>query len=1369
MTTPFSSHTLDLDLASWRRDDAPATGADRRQAALLLLGPMAESAVSPPKSASKFDVLRFHLSSDAFLGNLGVSDSEGLAGWSHVRTWARDLPLTAAGRSAVDRAIDRHEGLSALFSDPVFLGSIVAGQTLAFSPGELVQGEAVDAQDLEFVSRLIKTASPLLDDRYLARWGLERSENPEALLRYGRLPWFAGTPLFDAVWYGRQAGRAFDNWFGALRDYVEAGEARGLAPNPFINPSAYVAGNADVLEQLRSSELICWLEGSVQRDAIDFGSSACHFDAVFYGTQVSAKHWQPYGCPLAHYVALGWRQGISPNPCFDALWYLRTYAHASSSVEAGAYPNAFSHFVLVGAADGLRPTCFFDEKAYADCNADLKEAKNVDLFRHYWSHGRRENRDVGTPAARAAAQAFQKRLPTQSDLIVAGRVEEADPRPEAVIKAAREPVRENLVDLILSGRAADAGNRSIVIEAISQFGRPQVRIEHGAQQQVHAGDIIRLYASGETFLGGLPLAEVRAVSPLTGRCGHFTHVSLAQVDVAAHLGGGSEALRSGFMAWFEFSARDLEPGVQRVNLEFIFTGAGGVELVANETVTIQVMARPQRSLADAPVQVAMASYNPPRDPFRRQVDSILANPGTHLVISDDASPARGASSLGQFVGHPRVDIDVNPINTGFIINFERSLYMCSAAAGTILFSDQDDLWRADKVATLVDALKGEDVVCAFSDMRITTDDGEVISPTFWNSRTVHHFDALAVGAANTVTGAASAFPADLVDMLAPFPRYTSGLYHDQWLAVLSAAAGRIAYVDKPLYDYVQHGANVLGFTGSRLNDTAKWSSILRRLKRVRRTREATEQDVELVALAIGQVVGVMQRFVMWREALLRVPAWVDPEVRGLAEQACAAIAGAPFDAVRLKRGVARLARRAGGGGGLLAIDALIESLILARHLIETGIVDAGRLSHQRQAAATAARGFQARISDKGRTDFERKVEGLPALPASSPVDLRLNLFLPELTLRHFFGGYHSKISLITRLRERGVATRLVLVDEPRVNADAVSEIVGAFPELERGLVESEIEAIGLRDRSLAVGPGDALMATTWWSALVVNDLRRQLGRERFLYFIQEYEPFTFSLGTWYRAAEQTYELPHDAIFSTEVLERFFRDQKAGVFADGAASRRSLPFRNPITGLRGMPRRELTSGRRPRLLFYARPQATEARNMYDFGLAALRLAAAELGPALDGWDLVGVGSDRNAILDIGSGRSLRLIKKLDSYSYREMLASSDVGLSLMYTPHPSLVPLEMAAAGMVTVTNACMSKTADSFAGVSPLIRVAEPDIHAIASQLVAAFREVMAGPISNPGVDWPVSPLEAFPDDWLDRFIEMARLSTATSPEYGRQ
>lgn len=1348
-----------------RLSERVASKADRAHASHLFLGTTAQASLKPGDKLSLVAFARSIFATDAFIrqADQGASLSEPLDG--AAATWAaRALPLTDQGRSGVKSATTRADALAHLFADPIFLSAVMRGQTVAFSPGAFLQGSPAPEEDRLFAQDLIDRGSALIDPRVTAQWGLDSFSDPVHLVRYGRLAWFRGTALFDADWYQRQRGVAFEGWLAALRDYVEVGEALGLSPNPFVNAQVFMEANADILVGVRSGAERCWLNHLVARDAVEQRSAACHFDATFYATQVSPKTWAPFGSPFAHYVALGWKDGLSPNACFDALWYMRTYPNVRDDLKAGRYPNAFSHFVMVGEAEGLRPSPFFDAELYARRSEDLGRDNAISLFRHFWSQGRFENRDVGDPAARAATRAFLKRLPAQSDLVTPQGLRSADLRPEALLRASEERVEPNLADLILADQATDPTYRTAVVQALSELGRPQVRIQHGAKQQVHAGDAIRLYVSGEA-LGALPLRAVRAASPHAGRCEHFTHISLSQIDVAARLGAGAGSLMSGFMAWFEFSARDLKPGPQRVNLEFVFEGSGGQDLIANETVTVEILARPRRSASEAAVQVAMASYNPPREPFREQVDSILANPGTHLVISDDASPARGALSLGQFAAEPRVDIDVNAVNTGFIINFERSLYMCSPAAKTILFSDQDDLWRSDKVETLVRALDEPEVVCAFSDMRITTDDGEVISPTFWNSRTVHHFDPLTVGVANTVTGAASAFPADLVELLAPFPRYTAGLYHDQWLSVLSAAVGRIGYVDRPLYDYIQHGGNVLGFSGSRLNDTFKWPSILRRLKRARRAGRASQNDVELIALALDQTVGVMQRFVMWHEALVRVPGWFNRNDQALAQWACAAIAGRPFDAVRLKAGSARLACRAGGQAGLLAIDALIEAHLLARHLVETGVVSASDLAIHQQNEKTATASFKTRASDPSRTDFERKVEGLAAraVVVDRSMGVRVNIFLPELRLNHFFGGYHSKISLITRLRERGVETRLVLVDEARVSNAAVSEIIGAFPELEKGLAESDIQAIGLRDEPFSVGSEDALMATTWWSARVVNGLRNQLGRERFLYFIQEYEPFTFSLGTWYRAAEQTYDMPHDAIFSTEALERFFREQGAGVFSSGQKDARFLTFQNPITGLKGVPRQNLVSGRRPRLLFYARPQATEARNMYEFGLAALRRAAAELGDALNGWDLVGVGSDRNVLLDIGSGRSLRLIKKLDSYSYREMLASSDVGLSLMYTPHPSLVPLEMAAAGMVTVTNACMSKTAAAFADVSPLIRVAEAEVEAIADELVAAVRQVMAGPVRNPGVDWPTSPAEAFPDAWLDQFMDLARRSLAPS------
>jgi hypothetical protein len=45
----------------------------------------------------------------------------------------------------------------------------------------------------------------------------------------------------------------------------------------------------------------------------------------------------------------------------------------------------------------------------------------------------------------------------------------------------------------------------------------------------------------------------------------------------------------------------------------------------------------------------------------------------------------------------------------------------------------------------------------------------------------------------------------------PLPEAIGVPFHDHWLACVALASGRIAYLDKALYAYRQHGANVIGY------------------------------------------------------------------------------------------------------------------------------------------------------------------------------------------------------------------------------------------------------------------------------------------------------------------------------------------------------------------------------------------------------------------------------------------------------------------------------------------------------------------------------------------------------------------------------
>ncbi|MEQ1735012.1 MAG: glycosyltransferase family 2 protein, partial [Rhodoglobus sp.] len=60
---------------------------------------------------------------------------------------------------------------------------------------------------------------------------------------------------------------------------------------------------------------------------------------------------------------------------------------------------------------------------------------------------------------------------------------------------------------------------------------------------------------------------------------------------------------------------------------------------------------------------------------------------------------------------------------------------------------------------------------------------------------------------NLVTGATVALRRELADAAFPFP---SAWVHDEWIAIVAAAHGRIVPLPQRLIDYRQHGSNVIG-------------------------------------------------------------------------------------------------------------------------------------------------------------------------------------------------------------------------------------------------------------------------------------------------------------------------------------------------------------------------------------------------------------------------------------------------------------------------------------------------------------------------------------------------------------------------------
>jgi glycosyltransferase involved in cell wall biosynthesis len=278
----------------------------------------------------------------------------------------------------------------------------------------------------------------------------------------------------------------------------------------------------------------------------------------------------------------------------------------------------------------------------------------------------------------------------------------------------------------------------------------------------------------------------------------------------------SRAYRSGFVA-----VADLHPidGPRSLQAELILALAGGGEAtVPAGEIDAEPELRPPADVSAPPfegegprVAICMATYEPPAELLRRQLDSIAEQ--THgnwiCLISDDCSPEERFTALKEMTADdPRFVVSRSPARLGFYRNFERALSMAPAEADFVTLCDQDDRWHPDKLARLLEEIGGAQLV--YSDSRIVTPGGELVRPSFWTERRNNYTNFGSLLLANSVTGAASLFRRDLLEDALPFPPRIAKGFHDHWLAIVALARGEIAYVDEPLWDYVQHEDAVIG-------------------------------------------------------------------------------------------------------------------------------------------------------------------------------------------------------------------------------------------------------------------------------------------------------------------------------------------------------------------------------------------------------------------------------------------------------------------------------------------------------------------------------------------------------------------------------
>ncbi len=294
----------------------------------------------------------------------------------------------------------------------------------------------------------------------------------------------------------------------------------------------------------------------------------------------------------------------------------------------------------------------------------------------------------------------------------------------------------------------------------------------------------------------------------------------------------------------------------------------------------------------------------------------------------------------------------------------------------------------------------------------------------------------------------------------------------------------------------------------------------------------------------------------------------------------------------------------------------------------------------------------------------------------SPVDPpRLNLVTDSINKGSLFGGVATAILLAALLAERrGMRLRIVTRTE-KPNTANVRHVLDCNGIEFSGIVEFAHAPVGSESPELDVGANDHFLTTSWWTTASVLG---SVPVERVIYLLQEDERMFYSLGDdFLRAGEIMRHAGLRIVINSRMLfEHLVAEGFTNLVRKGASFE---PAFDPRT-FHPVPRIE---GGKRRFFFYGRPN--NLRNLFYRGIEAIDAAVRRGVLDLAEWDIHMAGKDLPAIT-FGDGYRPIVSDNLSWQEYGELVRGMDLGLCLMYTPHPSYPPLDLAACGAAVVTN-----------------------------------------------------------------------------------
>ncbi|GMO35432.1 MAG: hypothetical protein Ta2B_15460 [Termitinemataceae bacterium] len=295
---------------------------------------------------------------------------------------------------------------------------------------------------------------------------------------------------------------------------------------------------------------------------------------------------------------------------------------------------------------------------------------------------------------------------------------------------------------------------------------------------------------------------------------------------------------------------------------------------------------------------------------------------------------------------------------------------------------------------------------------------------------------------------------------------------------------------------------------------------------------------------------------------------------------------------------------------------------------------------------------------------------------------RINLVTTGISKEFLFGGVATSLIIATEIAVQlnlplRIITRFIDVD-PNDYYKFIELFNLKTPSAVTFYSDYDRNTFGEKEKKIDISPSDIFIATSWWTA---HSIRSISLVSRFFYIIQEVEHFFYPHGDTHLLCTQMMSDPYiDFIVNSNYLFDYFKKNNPNIYTNGVSFEPAFPL--------FVRSENMAHNKKYKLFFYARP--CNPRNLFFYGCNILDICIERGIIDFTEWDIYFAGEN---IEKLSFCKPVNCINmgNLGWQRYKNFLSYIDLALCLMYTPHPSYPPFDVAASGGVVITNKYLNK------------------------------------------------------------------------------